>query len=170
MSARITPRRTLSDRVTNVAGCTWILGLIAWYAGGSTAIDRMLEPMALLVPVAIVGVISGAAALVAERRLEKGALGTALFLALGVVLLGFDLGALANRYGDGSSARTERATVLSFQDPAKGPRTVSLELRGQRVSFQATNAEGCSIGDRAAVELRDGALGAAWLQRIRCEP
>lgn len=162
--------RLVGDRVANVAACAWIAGLIAWYAGGSSAIDRTLEPMALFIPVAIFSVLGGAAGLITEKKVDKASLGTALFLAAGLALLGFDLVALLNRHVDGSAATVERATVLAFKDPTKGPRTVSLELGGERVSVQATHAEGCGVGSSASVELREGALGAPWLQSISCAP
>jgi hypothetical protein len=168
--SRISLRRPLADRITNVAGCAWIAGLAAWYAGGSAAIDRTLDGMSLFIPVAILSLIGGVVALFMEPKLDKGALGTAVFLAAGLALFGFDVAALINRYADQSAAYAKRATVLSFQDRAKGPLTVSVELDGERISFEATHAEGCSVGSRARVELRQGAFGARWMQRIRCEP
>lgn len=159
----------LADRITNVAGCAWIGGLIAWYAGGYAAIDRMLDAMTLFAPVAILSVIGGAIALFMEPKRDKSAFGTAVFLAVGLAFFGLDLTALINRYADRSEAESKRATVLSFQDPTKGPRTVSLELGGERVSFDATHAQGCSVGDKANVELRGGAFGARWLHSIRCD-
>jgi hypothetical protein len=167
--SRISIRRPLVDRITNVAGCAWIAGLVAWYAGGSAAIDRTLDGMSLFIPVAVLSLIGGIAALFMEPKLDKGAFGTAVFLAAGLALLGFDLAALINRYADGSTAYAGHATVLSFKDPAKGPPTVSLELDGERISFAATHAEGCSVGSRTSVELRQGAFGARWMQSIRCE-
>lgn len=166
--SRIAIRRPLADTITNVAACAWIAGLIAWYAGGSAAIDRTLDGMALFIPVAVVSLIGGVVALAMEPKRDKAAFGTAAFLALGLSLFGFDAAALLNRYADGSAARTERATVMSFKDPSKGPRTVSLQLGDARVSFEASHAQGCAVGDRASVELRDGAFGARWLQRIQC--
>jgi len=159
----------LADRITNVAGCAWIAGLIAWYAGAYAAIDRTLDAIALFVPVAIVGVIGGAIGLFMEPKRDTSAIGTAVFLAVGLAFFGLDLAALINRYADRSEAESTRATVLSFQDPTKGPRTVSLELSGERVSFDATYAEGCSVGDTADIELRGGAFGARWLHGIRCD-
>ena len=126
--------------------------------------------MSLFIPVAVLSLIGGVAALFMEPKLDKGAFGTAVFLAAGLALFGFDLAALINRYADGSAAYAGQATVLSFQDPAKGAPTVSVELDGERISFEATHAEGCSVGSRASVELRRGAFGARWLQRMRCEP
>jgi hypothetical protein len=167
--SRISSRRPLADTATNIAASSWVAGLVAWYAGGSTAIDRTLDGMALFIPIAIVSLIGGVVALLMEPRRDKEALVTALVLALGLALSGFTFAALLNRYADGSAARVERATVLSFKQPSKGPRMVSLELGGARVSFQATNAEGCGVGDGASVELRDGAFGVPWMQRIRCE-
>lgn len=159
----------LADRVTNVAGCAWIAGLVAWYAGAYAAIDRTLDGLALFIPVAILSVAGGAIGLFMEPKRDKGAFGTAVFLAAGLALFGFGLAALINRYADRSEVLDARATVLSFQQPAKGPRTVSLQLGGERVSFDAAYAEGCRIGDTPEVELRGGALGARWLHRIRCE-
>ena len=169
-SPRISLRRPLADRITNVAGCAWIGGLVAWYAGAYAAIDRTLDGMSLFIPMAVLSLIGGIAALCMERKLDKGAFGTATFLAAGLALFGFGLAALINRYADGSAAYAEHATVLSFQDPAKGPPTVSVELDSERISFAATHAEGCDVGSRASVELRQGAFGARWLQSIRCEP
>lgn len=168
--SRILIRRPLADRISNVAGSTWIAGLVTWYAGASTAIDCTLDWMSLFIPVAVVSLIGGVAALCMERKLDKGAIGTAVVLAAGLALLGFDLAALVNRYADGSTAYAEHATVLSFQDPAKGPPTVSVGLDGKRLTFEATHAPGCSVGSRASMELRRGAFGARWLQRMRCEP
>jgi hypothetical protein len=170
LPSRISIRRPLADRITNVAGCAWIAGLVAWYAGASAAIDRTLDGMSLFIPVAVLSLIGGVAALCMERKLDKGAFGTAVVLAAGLALLGFDLAALINRYADGSAAYAEHATVLSFQDPVKGPPTVSVGLDGKRLSFEATHAEGCSVGSRASMELRQGAFGARWLQSMRCEP
>jgi hypothetical protein len=167
--SRISIRRPLGDTLTNIAGCAWIAGLIAWYAGGAAAIDRTLDGLVLFIPIAVLSLIVGVAGLVMERKLDKGAIGTAVFLALGLAFLGFDLAALLNRYADGSTPRSERATVLSFATPSKGPRTVSLELDGERVSFDAEHAGACGVGDRALVELGDGAFGARWLRSMRCE-
>lgn len=166
---RFTARRVLSDRITNVAACAWVAGLIAWYAGAYAAIDRTLDALALFVPVAILAVIGGVVGLVMEPKRDKSAFGTALFLAAGLAFASFDLAALINRYADRSDVQAIRATVLSFQNPTKGPRTVRLELGGERVSFDATYAQGCAVGDTAEVELRDGAFGARWLHHIRCE-
>jgi hypothetical protein len=166
----ISIRRPLADRITNVAGCVWIAGLAAWYAGAYAAIDRTLDGMSLFIPVAGLSLIGGIVALFLEPKLDRGAFGTAVFLAAGLALFGFDLAALINRYADGSTAYAGNATVLSFQDPVKGPPTVSLQLDGERISFEATHAKGCSVGSRASVELRRGAFGARWMQGIRCDP
>lgn len=168
--SRTSIRRPLADRISNAAACTWFAGLVAWYAGASAAIDRTLDGMSLFLPVAVVSLIGGVAALCLERKLDKGALGTAVVLATGLALLGFDLAALFNRYADDSAAYVEHATVRSFQDPAKGPPTISVGLGGKRLSFEAAHAEGCRVGSRAAMELRQGAFGARWLQSMRCEP
>jgi hypothetical protein len=159
----------LADRITNVAASAWIGGLIAWYAGAYAAIDRTIDGMALFIPVAILAVIGGAIGLFVEPKRDKSAFGTAVFLAAGLAFFGFELAALLNRYADGSATQSIRAPVLSFQNPAKGPRTVSLELGGERVSFDATHAGGCGVGDTAEVELRGGAFGARWLHGIRCD-
>jgi hypothetical protein len=169
MPSRSSIRRPLEDKITNVAACAWIAGLIAWYAGGSAAIDRTLDGMTLFVPVAVLSLIGGVVALVMEPKLSTSAFGTAVFLALGLMLFGLDAAALLNRFADGSTGRQERATVLSFEQPSKGPRTVTLALGGEKISFDASHAEGCDVGAFASVELRDGALGAPWLHSIRCE-
>lgn len=143
---------------------------MGWYAGGSAAIDRTLDGMSLFIPVAVVSLMGGVAALWMEPKLDKGAFVTAVVLASGLALLGFDLAALINRYADGSAAYAQQAAVLSFQEPTKGPPTVSVGLDGKRLSFEATHAKGCSVGSRAFVELRQGAFGARWLQSMRCEP
>jgi hypothetical protein len=159
----------LADRITNVAAAAWIAGLIAWYAGAYAAIDRTLDAVALFIPIAILAVIGGGIGLFMEPKRDKSAFGTAVFLAAGLAFFGFELAALLNRYADRSDAQRVRATVLSFQNPSKGPRTVSLELGGERFSFDATYAGGCGVGARAEVELRGGALGARWLHGIRCD-
>jgi hypothetical protein len=169
MPGSFTQRRPRSDRITNVAGCVWVAGLVAWYGGASAAIDRTLDAKALFIPVVIASFIGGTIALFMEPKRDKGAFGTALFLAAGLAFLGFDLAALANRYADPSAALTAQATVLSFHDSPKGPPSVQLQLGAERVSFVATLAEGCRVDDKAKLELRDGAFGARWMQSIRCE-
>jgi hypothetical protein len=58
--------------------------------------------------------------------------------------------------------------VLSFKNPTKGPPTIAVHLNGERVSFQASHADGCEVGDAVIVELRAGAFGAPWMQAMRC--
>jgi len=159
----------LADRVANVGSCAWIAGLIAWYSGAYAAIDRTLDGKELFIPVALLSVIGGAIGLFMEPKRDKGAFGTAVMLALGFALFGFGIAALINRYADRSQTLAVRATVLSFQKPSKGPLTVSLELSGERVSFDASYAQGCRVGQLAEVELRGGAFGARWLHSVRCE-
>lgn len=168
--AGLSTRRIASDSVTNVAACAWLIGLVAWYAGASAAIDRTLEPLSLLAPVAIASVLAGLAALALPSQRGKGRFGNALFLAAGLAFFGFELAVLINRYADASSAREERSTVLSFKQPSKGPRTITVALGGARASFQASHAPGCDVGDTAIIELRSGAFSAEWMHSIRCQP
>jgi len=162
------PKKYATDRVTTIGACAWFAGLTSWYAGAHDAIDRTLDAMPLFVAVAIVAVLAGLGSLTLQPKLGKAAFGEALFLAAGFAFVGFNLATLANRYVDGSAPQLERGTVLAFKEPTKGPKTIQLALRGERISFAASNAEGCSVGDRVVVELRSGAFGAEWMRSIRC--
>jgi hypothetical protein len=165
----LSTRRIASDSVTTVAGCAWLIGLVAWYAGASAAIDRTLDAIPLFIPVAIGSVLAGLAALALPSQRGKGGLGNAIFLAGGLAFIGFELAVLGNCHADDSPAHEERGTVLSFKNPTKGPPTIAVRLNGEHVSFQASHADGCDVGDAAILELRSGMFGAPWMQAIRCK-
>jgi hypothetical protein len=78
------------------------------------------------------------------------------------------LGAIFNRFADASPARSKEAQVRGFHEPTKGPRRVTLQAHGERVSLHAELAEGCLTGDLVTIELRDGAFGLPWVSALRC--
>jgi hypothetical protein len=170
---RVSARTRVEDRVTNAAAVTCGLALVAWYAGGAGSLDRLLDGSPLFWVCGGLGVLGTAFALVVQGRPSgrgpSKAFGNAAFFGVAVMCGSLMLGALGNRFADGSAVRTHVAEVRGFHKPSKGPRSVTLEAEGgHRLSLHAELAEGCSAGELVTVEVRDGALGQAWVSRLRC--
>ena len=166
--------RPTSERKDLVA-IGFALGLVAWYAGGWTALDRMLDTGPIvrvtLLLVAAAFVVGGAYELI-RRRALKTALTNAVLLAIVCALLGSTLGALVNRYADGTQVRVEEAVLTGFKNPNKGPRRAAFEFITRETpksfSLTASSAEGCVEGSRAQLEVRQGFFGIPWVARVSC--
>lgn len=151
-----------------------LAGLVTWYAGGSSALDRILDTGPLIRAIAIL--MGSAAVLVgAYERLRgatlKEALTQAALTAAVCALLGSTLGALINRHADSTESRTEEALLTGFKTPTKGPRKASFEFLARvpkQFSLHADSAEGCTEGARAELEVRQGFFGMPWVARVTC--
>ncbi len=161
-------RISTPDRITNVGAVAFIAGLVTWYAGASDAIDRTLSAANFFYAASALGVFAALIALVVQRSWKKGDLGNAIFLAAGIAFVTFNCVALLNRHADTSQRHSETGNVLSFATPSKGPRAIHIALATNHISLHAHSAPGCNIGNVAVVALRAGALGATWVENVRC--
>lgn len=150
-------------------------GLVAWYAGGSSALDRVLDigPIVYLtVGVAVFTVVIDVGRGLLGRHPVREVINHALLLGVACALLGCTVAALINRHFDGGQGRTERATLTAFTKPTKGPRMASFaRLSGstpEHFRVQASVAEGCQEGSSAELDVRPGFLGMPWIAGIRC--
>ena len=152
----------------------FIAGLAAWYAGGSSALDRMLDTGPLLRAVAIMTVVAAILVGACERvrgSSLKEALTEAALTAAVCALLGSTLGALVNRHADSTEWRREEALLTGFKSPSKGPRVASFEFISRvprHFTLQASCAAGCTEGARAELEVRRGFFGMPWVARVSC--
>jgi hypothetical protein len=160
----------MGARMEGWSAGSFILGLVAWYGGGSDALDRLLVIKPLLFGAAGLAALAFALGLVLDSRPRKEAATTGAVLAVGLVLLGLPSAALTNRYADGSVEKMDTATVVRFRSQNKGPRLVVLAWRGREVEVQASRAVGCTEKDEARLEVRAGALGLPWVASMGCEP
>src|SRR4051794_1785364 len=89
----------------------FVAGLVAWYAGGSSALDRLLDTGPLLrslaILMAVAALLVGAYEQLRGRTL-KDAFTQAILTAALCALLGSTLAALVNRYADRTPARVEQ--------------------------------------------------------------
>ncbi len=159
----------MGTRIEGWGAGSFVLGLVAWYAGGSDALDRLLVIKPLLLGAAGLAALAFVLGLVLDSRPRKKALTAGVTLAAGLVLLGLPSTALMNRYADGSVVQVDTATVVRFRSQHKGPRLVALAWRGREVEVQASRAVGCAERDEAKLEVRAGALGLPWVASMRCE-
>jgi hypothetical protein len=149
-------------------------GLVAWYAGGSAALDRTLDVAPMLVPtLCAIGLGLGASGWFAVRSgRTKQALGNAVFAGAGLGFLVFTLALSLNRYADSGLGREASATVTGYKTSSKGPRMAKLRGTGGELptsfAIQAASLEGCAQGDLAKLEVRPGALGLAWVSKVTC--
>jgi hypothetical protein len=156
------------DPVQALAAGAFVVGLASWYFGASSAIDRTIELKSFWIAACALGALAAAGSLVLERSLRKAALGNAAFAGIAVLFVAFNFIALANVHADGSRARIEGATFVAYAQPSKGPRMARFVWRYRAVSLQAVHASACVDDTPVELELRDGALGEAWIERVRC--
>jgi len=168
----VSARTRVEDRITNAGAVSFGLALVAWYAGGSGSLDRLVDGSPLFWACGGLGVAATLFALLVQVQAGKPghskAFGNAAFFGVAILFISLMLAALGNRFADRSAARTHPAEVLGFKHPSKGPKRVTLEAQGQRSTQDAELAEGCVEGDLVIVEVRDGALGQPWVSRLRC--
>ena len=115
----------------DVVALGFIVGLVVWYAGGSAALDRLLDIGPLIRFTAIL--MAAAALLVGGYEFMRGntlknALIQALLTAALCALLGSTLGALVNRYADSTPGRVEQALLTGFKTPTKGPKKATFRV------------------------------------------
>jgi hypothetical protein len=167
--------RLTSKPKKDLLAISFVLGLIAWYLGGSAALDRLLDAGPII---RFTLLLAGLAALLGttyelmQGRAFKHALTQGVLLAAVCALLGSTLGALVNRHADRTQARREEAVVTGFKTPSKGPTSAVFEFvtrsTPKRFSLHAGTADGCREGSRAALDVGQGFFGMPWVVRVSC--
>src|SRR6476619_1673080 len=114
--------RPRSEPKKDLLAIGFVAGLVAWYAGGSSALDRLLDVgrmvRFILLLAATASVLGVGYELWRGRNLKTALVNAALLAAL-CALLGSTLGALGNRHADRSPGRLERAVLTGFRRPDK---------------------------------------------------
>lgn len=147
----------------------FVLGMVAWFAGGFDALDSLVDGDLLAVATALGAGAAGLAAGLLGRARAKEALGRVLLVGATVALLLSSGLALGNQVLDRSAPELRDGRIVSYRQPRKGPLRVVLSYAGGRVDLRASLVGGmCPQGAAARISLRHGALGMPWISAVEC--
>jgi len=162
------PASSIGKTLEVVGVVLFVVGLLVWYLGGSSALFRLLGNGPL--PQLTLGVVVGSLllAFAVDRRPVKDILAAAGLLAAGSTLLIWSAVPLLNVAFDRSRSEQVPSQILRVHKPSKGPLQVTVRWREERVNIDAAHAEGCSKDQPAVLHVRDGFLDIPWITQVVC--
>lgn len=160
-------RGALQGRIDGIAVGAFVVGMVLWYFGGSSAIFDLLDAVPAVGVAVLIGVVAGVVATVALRGVGlKKAAGSGAILAFTLGLCLSSVIALMNQVLDGSKGRELSFSVKKIKRPSKGAPSLEVTLDGKPASLRLV--DGCSEGSTGTAVIHDGALGFAWVGKIGC--
>ncbi len=147
----------------------FVLGMVAWFAGGFDALDNLLDGDVLTAVTLLGAAVAGLGAGLLGQAREREALARALVVGTTVALLLSSGLALGNEWLDTSAPEVHEGRVVRFRKPSKGPQRVALTYAGGRLELQARALRGvCPVGAVARISIRSGAVGMPWISAVEC--
>lgn len=147
----------------------FVLGMVAWFAGGFDALDSLLDGDVLTAVTLLGAAVAGLAAGLLGRAREREALTQALLVGTTVALLLSSGLALGNQALDPSAPEIFQGRIVGYRQPRKGPQRVALSYAGGRIDLRASRVAGmCPEGAAAHISIRHGALGMPWISAVEC--
>jgi len=162
------PASSIGKKIEGVGAALFVIGLLVWYLGGSSALFRLLstQPMPQLTLGLAVG--SLVLAFAVDRRPLKDILAAAGLLAAGSTLLIWSAVPLLNVALDRSQSEQVPSQILRVHQPNKGPLQVTVRWREGGTNLDAAHAAGCSKDQPAVLHVRDGFLDMPWVTQVVC--
>lgn len=161
------PRGRPTAEAWTVGG--FVLGMVAWFAGGFDALDSLLDGDGLTAVTLLGAAAAGLAAGLLGRAREREALARALVMGTTVALLLSSGLALGNQVLDRSPPEIFEGRIVGYRQPRKGPQRVALSYGGGRLDLRASRVAGmCPEGAAARISIRHGALGMRWVSAVEC--